>query len=130
MIFTKNAQVSKDDYRFVVGQTQLECIKQYKWLGVNVSSSGKFITAEKNLSLKASRELFSIKQSVFNNNIRPSAVLRMFGALVKPLALYNCEVWIGFKFCYKKNQLRKCLRSHLKGKMNLINYSLDFRSMF
>ena len=47
MIFTKNGQVSKGHYRFVVGQTQLECVNQYKYLGVNVSSSGKFITAEK-----------------------------------------------------------------------------------
>ena len=47
MIFTKNDQVSKGHYRFVVGQTQLECVNQYKYLGVNVSSSGKFITAEK-----------------------------------------------------------------------------------
>ena len=92
MNFTKNGQVSKGHYRFVVGQTQLECVNQYKYLGVNVSSRAKFITAEKNLSLKASRALFSIKQSVFNNNIRPSAVLRIFDALVKPTALYNCEV--------------------------------------
>ena len=29
MILTKNGQVSKDYYRFVVGQTQLECVNQY-----------------------------------------------------------------------------------------------------
>ena len=42
----KIGQVSKGHYGFVVGQTQLECVNQYKYLGVNVSSSGKFITAE------------------------------------------------------------------------------------
>ena len=92
MIFTKNGQVSKGHHRFVVGQTQLECVNQYKYLEVNVSSSDKFITVEKNLSLKASRALFSIKQSVFNNNIGSSAVLRIFDALLKPIVLYNCEV--------------------------------------
>lgn len=59
--FSKNGQVSKDRYKFVVGQTRLECVNQYKYLGVNVSASCKFLTAEKNLSLKASRALFSIK---------------------------------------------------------------------
>ena len=61
MIFTKNGQIKKDCYKFVIGRTHLECVNQYKYLGVNVSSSGKFITAEKSLSLKASRALFSVK---------------------------------------------------------------------
>ena len=57
---------------------------------------------KKNEIEKASRALFSIKQSVFNNNIRPSAVLvlRTFDALVKPIALYNWEILIGFKSFY------------------------------
>ena len=46
--------IKKD--KIVICQTHLECVNQ---LGVNVSSSGKFITAEKTLSLKASRALFS-----------------------------------------------------------------------
>ena len=47
--------------------------------------------------------MFSIKQSIFNNNIRPSAVLRIFEAVVKPIALNNCDVWKGYTFCYKNN---------------------------
>lgn len=116
MIFSKNGQVSKDRYKFVVGQTRLECVNQYKYLGVNVSASGKFLTAEKNLSLKASRALFSIKQSIFNHNIRPSAVLRIFDALVKPIALYNSEIWIGYKSCYQKKSIEEMFDISFKGR--------------
>ena len=115
MIFTKNGQVKKDCNRFTIGQTHLECVNQYKYLGINVSSSGKFITAEKILSLKASRALFSIKQSIFNNNIRPSAVLSIFDALVKPIALYNCDVWIGYKSCYQKKSIEEMFEITFKG---------------
>ena len=115
MIFTNNGQIKQDCYKFVIGQTHLECVNQYKYLGVNVSSSGKFITAEKTLSLKASRALFSVKQSIFNNNIKPSAVLKIFDALIKPIALYNSEVWVGFKSCYQKKSIEEMLEVTFKG---------------
>ena len=59
----------KDKFRFVIGHEVLECSRQYKDLGVNVPNSGKFSVAEKNLSLKASRALFSIKQSIFDKDM-------------------------------------------------------------
>lgn len=84
MIFFKNGQVKKDRCTFNVSQIRLECVNQYKYLGVNISASGKFVIAEKTLSLKASRALFSVKQSLFNNdNMMPTAILRIFDALVK-----------------------------------------------
>ena len=52
MIFTKNGQVKKNGFKFLVGDRHLECVNQYKYLGVTVSSSGKFVTAEKNIKFK------------------------------------------------------------------------------
>ena len=114
MIFTKNGQVAKDRYRFKIGQICLEQVSSYKYLGVDISSSGKFSLAEKNLSLKASRALFSVKQSIFNNSIKPSVVLRIFNALVKPIALYNSEVWIGYKSCYQNKTIDEMFEMSLK----------------
>ena len=85
----------------------MECVNSYKYLGVEISSNGKFLTAEKNLSLKASRALFSIKQSIFDNSIKPSAVLRIFDCLIKPIALYNSEIWVGYKSCYQKKSINE-----------------------
>ena len=36
-------------------ETEVETVSHYKYLGVNISHTGTFIVAEKNLSLKASR---------------------------------------------------------------------------
>lgn len=116
MIFSKNGHVNKNHYKFVVDQNHLECVNQYKYLGVNVSANGKFLAAEKQLSLKASRALFSIKQGIFNtDNITPSAVLRIFDALVKPIALYNSEVWVGYKSCYQRKSVEEMFDITFKG---------------
>lgn len=116
MIFSKNGQVKKDRYTFNVGQIRLECVNQYKYLGVNISASGKFVIAEKTLSLKASRALFSVKQSLFNNdNMMPTAILRIFDALVKPIALYNSEIWLGYKSCYQKKSIEEIFDISIKG---------------
>ena len=62
-----------------------------------ISNTGKFGFAGKNLSLKGSRALFSMKQSVFNNNVKPSVIFRIFDSLVKPIAIYGSNVWFGYK---------------------------------
>ena len=41
MIFTKNGQVAKNRYRFMLGQVCLEQVSAYKYLGEVISSSGK-----------------------------------------------------------------------------------------
>ena len=57
--------------------------------------------AEKTLSLKANRALFSIKQSIFDKSLKPSVILNIFESLVKPIALYGSEIWVPYKTCYK-----------------------------
>ena len=57
----------------------------------------KFLVTEKHLSLKANRAPFSIKQSIFDKDLKPSAILHIFDCLVKPIALYGSEIWSAFK---------------------------------
>ena len=87
----------------------------YKYPGVNISSTGKILVAEKSLGLKASRALFSIKQSLFSNNIKPSAILHVFESLVKPIAMYNSEIWLAYKTCYQKKTLDDMFDISFKG---------------
>ena len=77
MVFSKSGKANEKYGKFTIGQTLLENVDQYKYLGVDISANGKFSIAEKNLSMKASRALFSIKQSIFDKTIKPSAVLRI-----------------------------------------------------
>ena len=47
MIFSKSGRVPKDHNLFKVGETVLEYVNQYKYLCVNISSTGTFLVAEK-----------------------------------------------------------------------------------
>ena len=96
-VFSKGGRKIKDSPKFVINETVVETVSHYKYLGVNISHTGTFIVTEKYLGLKASRALFSIKQGVFNNNVKPYVIFRIFDSLVKPIALYGSEVWFGYK---------------------------------
>ena len=105
MVFSKNGCDTRDKFRFNLKGDEIEYVNQYKYLGVNFSNTGKFSLAEKNLSLKANRALFSIKQSIFDKDVRPSVILNIFERLVKPIALYGSEIWGAYKPCYKGKAL-------------------------
>ena len=105
MAFSETGRVPKDKFKFNIGGEELEYVTQYKYLGVPFSSSTKFSMAEKHLSLKANRALFSIKQSVFDKTLKPSAFLNIFDILVKLRTLYGSELWTAYKPCYKGKSL-------------------------
>ena len=48
-----------------------------------------------------------MKQSIFDNSVKPSAVLRIFDCLIKPIALFNSEIWVGCKSCYQKKSINE-----------------------
>ena len=94
----------------------MEYVTEYKYLGVTFSSSTKFSVAEKLLSLKAKRALFSIKQSISDKGLKPSAVLNIFDILVKPIALYGSELWTAYKPCCKGKSLDDLFELSFKSK--------------
>lgn len=115
MLFSKSGRLKKETHPFIIGNKILEYVNQYKYLGVNISSTGKFLVAEKTLSLKASRALFSIKQSVFHNHIKPSVLMHVFDSLIKPIALYNSDIWLPFKTCNRSKSIDDMFEMSLKG---------------
>ena len=46
IVFSKSGRMSKGQYIFTIGHAVLENVNQYKYLGVNISANGKFMTAE------------------------------------------------------------------------------------
>ena len=60
--------------------------------------------------------MFSVKQSIFkNDDMISSAILRIFDALVKPIALYNSEIWLAHKCCYQKKNMEEMFDISIKG---------------
>ena len=56
-----------------------------------------------------------MKQSVFNNNVKPSVIFKIFDSLVKPIALYGSDVWFGYKKCFYNKSLNEIFEMSFKG---------------
>ena len=116
----------KDKFRFVVGFDELEYVNQYKYSGVIFTSNAKFSVAEKTLSMKASRALFSIKQSIYDKTIKLSSILHIFDALEKPVALYNSEIWSAYKSCFRSKTVEEMFELTLKNTNEFGNIYMRF----
>ena len=114
MVFSKEERKICDKFKYVINNYELEYVTSYKYLGINMSNTGKFALAERK-SLKASRALFSVKQSIFNNNVKPSVIFRIFDSLVKPIALYGSEVWFGYKTFFFNKSIKVMFEMSFKG---------------
>jgi len=94
MIFSKNGQTSKN-YRphFQSQGHTLDITSSYTYLGVDITPSGSFNRANKQLRTKALRASFKLK-SLLSTNHNPSTplALELFNSLVKPILLYCSEI--------------------------------------
>ena len=88
MVFSRNGRVPEDKFRYYLGGDETEYVNPYKYLEVNFSNTRKFSVAE-NIKSKANRALFSVKQSVFDIGLKPSAVLRYLKVLA--IALWEWD---------------------------------------
>ena len=77
-----------------ISNTQMKLIvNKQTYLGMEMTSSGRYIYSRELLSKKATKIVFTIKR--FLSNIDPSAVEvrnKLFDALVKPVLLCGCEI--------------------------------------
>ena len=122
MIFNK---VKVNDISFQINGHPLEIVNKYTYLGIQISSSGSFTSAVKELASKALRAYFALKNTFINTSLQPNIYLKLFDSLVKPIALYGCEVWGAFG--HKSSMLVK-LVSNLLAKDNSPFEKLHLRS--
>ena len=83
--------------------TALEIVRNFIYLGTNISCNGKFFQAQKHLAEQAFKALYSLS-NVFNDNVLcVQDKLKLFDSLVLPILMYGSEIW-GF---YKSNDIEK-----------------------
>ena len=88
-------------------ETLLESVGNFIYLGVNISSNGKFFQAQKHLSEQASKALFALRNFFDGKMLCTEDKIKLFDALVQPILMYGCEIW-GF---HKANDIE---RVHVK----------------
>ncbi len=84
-------------YEFKIGETILNHVTCYNYLGLTISASGQFNTAIKDLTDKARRAFYSIRRPLIKFNPPIKLWIKIFHSIIKPILLYGCEIW-GLKF--------------------------------
>ena len=98
MTFNKSKYM---DGPFYLNGHPLEKVHTYNYLGLKINNNGSFTVAIKELYNKALRAFMAMKSAFIGTQLSPRIYRKRFDALVKPLAVYGCEVWgaFGHKIC-------------------------------
>ena len=106
MIFNKSGRKSKEKF-FVEGK-ELEIVQTYTYLGIDISASGSFTQAIKELSSKAKKAMIPLYKTVIQFQMPFSKSLRLFQTFIEPILLYNAENWS----ILTNKQIEKCKHTH------------------
>ena len=96
IIFNKTGRLMKDKFNY--GDKVIECVKTYKYLGLEFSNTGSFNIAKYNLKVKAMKACFKLKKIIDANSLSPKIAISLFNSLIKPIALYGSKIW-GVSMC-------------------------------
>ena len=76
---------------FYLNNTQVEMVKEYKYLGTTVTNTGNFKLNEVNLKKKGLRATYLLIQSI-KLTTKTSTAIKLYEKIVEPILTYNCEV--------------------------------------
>ena len=121
MVFRKGGRLKRDE-RWFIGESEVEIVNHFNYLGVVLSSGGAFIRATKTLSGKAMKALSSLFTITNGMEVPVNIMCNLFDSLVKSILNYGCEIW-GFntaesvervhrKFCKWVLKVKQSTNSH------------------
>ena len=67
--------------------------KEYVYLGIAIKPSGSFSYAITILNGKSLKALWKLKNLLHGHCLKPNVILKLYDALVKPIQMYNSEIW-------------------------------------
>ena len=89
--FSKCGRLATESFH--ISNLEVEKVKQCKYLGVVLASSGTFTYAKNNIVQRAKKALFKIKTCLGFGKISPHLGLKIFDQTVSPVCLYASEIW-------------------------------------
>ena len=92
MIFNKTGRLLRN--KFYLGDTELENVRSYKYLGFLFSPSGEINSGLQDLRDRALKAFMKLKIQMgtsFNQNI--DITLKLIDSLIKPILLYSSDFW-------------------------------------
>ncbi len=92
VIFNKCGKIMKNN-GFSIDKEKLEIVKEMKYLGIVFNSNCTFHSAIENLKKKSDKAMFKLFKSFGNTTPDIRTSIHLFDLMIKPILLYNCEIW-------------------------------------
>lgn len=107
-------EYNKEKTKFKFGDTNIEIVDDYTYLGVIFNYSNWFSKTVNAQVNQVRRALFSMLNKSYNLSLPPDIQIKLFDQLVLPVLLYGCEIW-AFRNTYQTEALHtKFCKSILK----------------
>ena len=117
MVFNRGNNLCKANIQ--VNNVPIECVKEYKYLGFNVSAKNcSLLNTIIDQKMKANRAIFSLNNKIKLSKIPTMLAMKVFNTQIKPILLYGAEVWAAYaNYSYEnwdKCEVEKCHTQYLK----------------
>ena len=127
IIFSGNGQ-NKSNIDFKYNNATLQIVDKQTYLGIEMTSSGRYTYVRGILSKKATKVLSIIKRSFSNIDSATITIKnKLFNALVKPVLLYACEIWgpelLSYKTHFDKSTIEQVHIKFCKQTLNVPWYT-------
>ena len=116
MIFSQG-KPQIDNHNFKIGDSTIEVVKDFKYLGVTFTCNGSFVNNIKDLKKQGNRAIFSLIKKARKGNLPIDIQFDCFDNTVLPIILYGSEIWgyrnlkilerLHLKFCKLVLKLKK-----------------------
>jgi hypothetical protein len=90
MCFTKKGIKSK--HVFNLDGIDLEEVREYKYLGIHITSNGSLENVRSHLHDVAIKAMFKMSRYISNFHLSVKTCLHLFDSLISPILLYGCEI--------------------------------------
>jgi hypothetical protein len=93
MVFRKGGYLAAKE-RWFLGESLLEVVSLYKFLGLTFSTGNSFSTAMEDAAGRAKKSVYEILRALRKVNCNsPDVFFKLFDAQVVPILLYGAEIW-------------------------------------
>jgi hypothetical protein len=102
----------KPKSRFTYKGEEIEIVQHFKYLGVIISSNGKYTETKKHLQSQGTKAMYCILRKGRKLQLPIDVLIHLFDTTVVPILLYSCEVW-GSENCEILEQVQRKFCKHI-----------------
>ena len=89
---------SKTGIKFYINNSEMEIVKQFRYLGITFSKNRRFLKTIEDNASKGKRAMYAMLAKTKHLGLSISCKVHLFKTMVIPILIYGCEVW-GFENC-------------------------------